>query len=190
MTMRAFVGIDLGRERRRRNHDVPLPPSSRNPRSGGAILEEVHRHLKIERLKVSAGTIVDATIIHARVLDQCRQGARSRHASDQEGRSMVFWHEGACRDRQQSPRSSMRWQRPRRRPPTARCWAICCMAKRRVWAASAIAASAKSSGSARRTRGFAHRRYRQNGVVDEAEQNQRETEELEGARQGRRAIGA
>ena len=70
--MRAFVGIDLGRE--------PAPDETTMCRFrhllethdlGAQLFEEVHRHLKSNGLKVSTGTIVDATII----LDQeCRQG--------------------------------------------------------------------------------------------------------------------
>ena len=64
--MRAFVGIDLGRE--------PAPDETTMCRFrhllethdlGARIFEEVHRHLESNGLKVSTGTIVDATIIHA-----------------------------------------------------------------------------------------------------------------------------
>jgi IS5 family transposase len=65
-TMRAFAGIDLGRE--------PAPDETTLCRFRhlleahdlcAAIFEEVHRHLEAKGLKVSTGTIVDATIIHA-----------------------------------------------------------------------------------------------------------------------------
>ena len=65
-TMRAFVGIDLGRE--------PAPDETTICRFrhlleahdlGARIFEEVHVHLEANGLKVAAGTIVDATIIHA-----------------------------------------------------------------------------------------------------------------------------
>ena len=64
--MRDFAGIDLGREAapdetticRFRHlleaHDL-----------GRRLFEEAHRHLEVNGLKVSTGTIVDATIIHA-----------------------------------------------------------------------------------------------------------------------------
>ena len=64
--MRGFVGIDLGRE--------PAPDETTMCRFrhllethdlGARIFEEVHRHLESNGLKVSTGTIVDATIIHA-----------------------------------------------------------------------------------------------------------------------------
>ncbi len=66
LTMRAFVGIDLGAE--------PAPDETTICRFrhlleahdlGARIFEEVHVHLEANGLKVSTGTIVDATIIHA-----------------------------------------------------------------------------------------------------------------------------
>lgn len=64
--MRAFAGIDLGRE--------PAPDETTLCRFrhlleahdlGARLFEEVHRHLESHGLRVSTGTIVDATIIHA-----------------------------------------------------------------------------------------------------------------------------
>lgn len=64
--MRGFVGIDLGRE--------PAPDETTVCRFrhllerhdlGRRLFEEVHRHLEANGLKVSTGTIVDATIINA-----------------------------------------------------------------------------------------------------------------------------
>ena len=65
-SMRAFVGVDLGRE------PVPDETTVCNFRHlleahelGKAIFDEVGRHLHQQGLKVSSGTIVDATIINA-----------------------------------------------------------------------------------------------------------------------------
>jgi IS5 family transposase len=64
--MRAFVGVDLGRE--------PVPDETTICRFrhllemhdlGSRIFEEVHVHLEEKGLRLSTGTIVDATIIHA-----------------------------------------------------------------------------------------------------------------------------
>ena len=64
--MRAFAGIDLGRE--------PAPDETTMCRFrhlleahdlGARVFEEVLRHLESKGLKVSTGTIVDATVIHA-----------------------------------------------------------------------------------------------------------------------------
>jgi IS5 family transposase len=66
ISMRQFVGIDLGRE--------PVPDETtvckfrhllERHELGRALFEEVHRHLAAQGLKVSTGTIVDATIINA-----------------------------------------------------------------------------------------------------------------------------
>jgi len=66
VAMRGFVGIDLGRE--------PVPDETTVCRFrhlleerdlGRRLFEEVHRHLEARGLKVSTGTIVDATIINA-----------------------------------------------------------------------------------------------------------------------------
>ncbi len=65
-TMRAFVGIDLGRE--------PAPDETtvckfrhllEEQGLGRTLFEEVARHLRAQGLTVSTGTIVDATIIAA-----------------------------------------------------------------------------------------------------------------------------
>src|SRR4051812_34685521 len=91
--MRAFVGIDLGRE--------PAPDETTMCRFrhllethdlGARIFEEVHR--RIERAQGFHRHDRRCHDHPCAVLDQeCRQGARSGHASDQEGQSMVFWHE-------------------------------------------------------------------------------------------------
>jgi len=66
LAMRGFVGIDLGQE--------PAPDETTVCRFrhlleshdlGRALFEAVHRHLEANGMKVSTGTIVDATIINA-----------------------------------------------------------------------------------------------------------------------------
>jgi transposase, IS5 family len=66
IAMRSFVGIDLGRE--------PAPDETTVCRFrhlleahevGRSMFEEVHRHLEAKGLKLATGTIVDATIINA-----------------------------------------------------------------------------------------------------------------------------
>ena len=75
--MRAFVGIDLGRER------VPDETTVLNFRHlleqhelGRTLFEQVHRHLETQGLKVATGTIVDATIINAPSSTKNRDNAR------------------------------------------------------------------------------------------------------------------
>jgi transposase, IS5 family len=64
--MRRFAGIDLGRE--------PVPDETtlckfrhllERHELGSALFQQVHEHLEQHGLKLSRGTIVDATIIHA-----------------------------------------------------------------------------------------------------------------------------
>ena len=100
--MRRFVGIDLGRE--------PVPDETTMCRFrhlleahnlGRRLFDEVQRHLAAMGLKVATGTIVDATIINApSSTKNADKGARSRDASDQEGKPVVLWDEGAFRGRQ------------------------------------------------------------------------------------------
>ena len=64
--MRRFVGIDLGRE--------PVPDETTICRFrhlleshdfGRRMFEFIHEHLEAKGLRLSSGTIVDATVIHA-----------------------------------------------------------------------------------------------------------------------------
>lgn len=64
--MRSFVGIDLGRE--------PVPDETtvckfrhllEEHRLGGQMLEAVNLHLQNQGVRITTGTIVDATILHA-----------------------------------------------------------------------------------------------------------------------------
>ena len=66
LVMRQFVGIDLGQE--------PVPDETtvckfrhllEEHNLGGAMLETVNLHLQSQGVKITTGTIVDATIIHA-----------------------------------------------------------------------------------------------------------------------------
>ena len=66
LAMRDFVGIDLGRE--------PAPDETtvckfrhflEKHGLGRSLFQKVHRHLETQGLKVSTGTIVDASIINA-----------------------------------------------------------------------------------------------------------------------------
>jgi IS5 family transposase len=66
VVMRRFVGIDLGRE--------PVPDETtvckfrhllEEHQLGGEMLETVNLHLQSQGVRITTGTIVDATIIHA-----------------------------------------------------------------------------------------------------------------------------
>ena len=77
IAMRAFVGIDLGRE--------PVPDETtvckfrhllERHELGRALFEQVARHLQAQGLKVAGGTIVDATIISAPSSTKNQSGER------------------------------------------------------------------------------------------------------------------
>jgi IS5 family transposase len=95
--MRQFVGIDLGRE--------PGPDETtickfrhllEAHQIGAQLFARIGAHLATHGLKVSHGTIVDATIISAPSSTKNRTKERDpeMHQTNQEGQSVVFRHEG------------------------------------------------------------------------------------------------
>ena len=77
LAMRSFVGIDLGRE--------PVPDETtackfrhllEKHEIGRQLFEHVHAHLEVHGIKVSKGTIVDATIINAPSSTKNASGSR------------------------------------------------------------------------------------------------------------------
>ena len=75
--MRSFVGIDLGNE--------PVPDETtvckfrhllEEHRLGGQMLEAVNQHLQSRGVRITTGTIVDATIIHAPTSTKNREQKR------------------------------------------------------------------------------------------------------------------
>ncbi len=77
LAMRSFVGIDLGRE--------PVPDETtackfrhllEKHEIGRQLFEQVHTHLEAQGIKVSKGTIVDATIINAPSSTKNASGSR------------------------------------------------------------------------------------------------------------------
>jgi IS5 family transposase len=77
LSMREFVGIDLGREGAPDETTVcKFRHLLEQHGLGKRIFEEVGRHLQTQGLKVSTGTIVDATIINAPSSTKNRDNAR------------------------------------------------------------------------------------------------------------------
>ena len=69
---------------------------------GGKILETVNLYLQSKGVKITTGTIVDATIIDAPCSTKNRERKRDRRdAPNQEGEGVVFRDEGAHRGGQQ-----------------------------------------------------------------------------------------
>src|SRR6266702_1531793 len=146
--MRQFVGIDLGCE--------PVPDETtvckfrhllEEHQLGEQILGQVNRHLQAQGVRITTGTIVDATILHAPTSTQNREQQRDpeRHQT-KKGKQWYFGmkaHVGQIARRRSSTR---RW---RRRPmsPTRRCCPIYCTAKKRECGAiKLIADRPKRSG--------------------------------------------
>ena len=133
LSMRAFVGIDLGRE------PVPDETTILNFRHllerhdlGKPLFDRVNEHLASRGLKVAGGTIVDATIIAAPSSTKNEAKARGPgDAPDAEGSAMVFRDEAAHRGGQQDQADPLDGRPPRRTCTTQRCWASCCTATRR-----------------------------------------------------------
>ncbi len=93
MAMRSFVGIDLGRE--------PAPDETTILRFrhllekhglGKKLFEEVGRHLQAQGLKLSTGTIVDATIISAPSSTKNQRGMRDPEMH--QAKKGKTWHFG------------------------------------------------------------------------------------------------
>ena len=96
--MRQFVGIDLGRE--------PAPDETtvckfrhllEEHKLGGAMLETVNQHLQEKGVRITTGTIVDATIIHAP--SSTKNGRRSviRRCTRRRRASSGVCHEHECK---------------------------------------------------------------------------------------------
>jgi len=93
LTMRRFVGIDLGRE--------PVPDETtlckfrhllERHDLGSALFQRVHEHLEQHGLRLSAGTIVDATIIHAP--SSTKNAAKARDPEMHQTRKGNQWYFG------------------------------------------------------------------------------------------------
>ena len=101
-SMRRFVGIDLGNE--------PVPDETtickfrhllETHGLGERIFQEVNAHLEEKGLRLSEGTIMDATIINAPSSTKNREKKRgSRYALHEEGEPVLLRDEDPCRSGQ------------------------------------------------------------------------------------------
>lgn len=101
---RAFVGIDLGCE--------PVPDETtvckfrhllEEHRLGERMLGTVNLHLQAQGVRITTGTIVDATILHTPSSTKNREGERDPEMHQAtEGPAVVLRDEGACRGGQQA----------------------------------------------------------------------------------------
>ena len=131
--LRRFAGIDLGR--------APAPDETtilnfrhllEEHQLCGQMLDAVNLYLEGRGIRITTGTIVDATIHPRALVDQEREeGARSGDASDEERKPVVLRDEGAHRGGLAKRASCTRSARRRPRSPMCTCCRTYCMAVRR-----------------------------------------------------------
>ncbi len=177
-TMRDFAGIDLGRESapdetticRFRHlletHDL-----------GRRLFEEVHRHLEANGLKVSTGTIVDATIIHAP--SSTKNADQARDPDMRQTRKGNQWYFGMKAHIGVDSKTKIIHSAVATAANVADCHLLPDLLhgeETRVWGDQAYRGQRSVIVErAPRARDFTNRRYRQNGVVDEAERAKNRT---------------
>lgn len=136
LAMRGFVGIDLGRE--------PVPDETTVCRFrhlierhdlGSRLFEEVHRHLEAKGLKLSKGTIVDATIIAAPSSTKNAEKARDPDMHQTKKGNQWYFGMKAHVGTTAEARSYTPWSRPPPMSPTAKYCRTCCTARRRAFGA-------------------------------------------------------
>jgi len=177
-TMRDFAGIDLGRE--------PAPDETTICRFrhlleandlGRRLFEEVHRHLEASGLKVSTGTIVDATIIHAP--SSTKNADKARDPEMRQTRKGNQWYFGMKAHIGVDSKTKIIHSAAATAANVADCHLLPDLLhgeETRVWGDQAYRGQRSVIVErAPRARDFTNRRYRQNGVVDEAERAKNRT---------------
>ena len=177
-TMRAFAGVDLGRE--------PAPDETTMCRFrhlleahnlGQQIFEEVNRHLARNGVKITTGTIVDATIISApsstKNADQARDPEMHQTKKGNEWRFGMKAHVGV--DSKTKLIHSL-VTTPANVADSAVLNDLLHGKETRVWGDQAYRGQTEVIKScAPRALDFTHRRYRHKGVVNELERAKNRT---------------
>lgn len=178
LSMRGFVGIDLGEE--------PVPDETTICRFrhllerhelGRKLFEQVHRHLEGQGIRLSKGTIVDATLISAPSSTKNRQGKRDPEMHQtRKGNQWYFGMKGHFGiDSKTKLIHAVA-------ATAANVHDSVCLPdllhgeETRVWGDSAYQGQGEVIREcAPQARDFTHRRYRRQGVVDEAERAKNRT---------------
>ncbi len=178
LSMRRFVGIDLGEE--------PVPDETTICRFrhllerhelGRKLFEQVHRHLEGQGIRLSKGTIVDATLISAPSSTKNRQGKRDPEMHQtRKGNQWYFGMKGHFGiDSKTKLIHAVA-------ATAANVHDSVCLPdllhgeETRVWGDSAYQGQSEAIREcAPQARDFTHRRYRRQGVVDEAERAKNRT---------------
>ena len=177
-TMRDFAGIDLGREAaadetticRFRHlleaHDL-----------GRRLFEEAHRHLEANGLKVSTGTIVDATIIHAP--SSTKNASKTRDPEMHQTRKGNQWYFGMKAHIGVDSKTKIIHSAAATAANVADCRLLPDLLhgeETRVWGDQAYRGQRNVIVEhAPRAQDFTNRRYRQKGVVNENERAKNRT---------------
>ena len=177
-TMRDFAGIDLGREAaadetticRFRHlleaHDL-----------GRRLFEEAHRHLEANGLKVSTGTIVDATIIHAP--SSTKNASKTRDPEMHQTRKGNQWYFGMKAHIGVDSKTKIIHSAAATAANVADCRLLPYLLhgeETRVWGDQAYRGQRNVIVEhAPRAQDFTNRRYRQKGVVNENERAKNRT---------------
>lgn len=176
--MRDFAGIDLGREAaadetticRFRHlleaHDL-----------GRRLFEEAHRHLEANGLKVSTGTIVDATIIHAP--SSTKNASKTRDPEMHQTRKGNQWYFGMKAHIGVDSKTKIIHSAAATAANVADCRLLPDLLhgeETRVWGDQAYRGQRNVIVEhAPRAQDFTNRRYRQKGVVNENERAKNRT---------------
>ena len=176
--MRRFVGVDLGRE--------PAPDETTVCRFrhlleehdlGRRLFEEVQRHLAAKGLKVSTGTIVDATIINAP--SSTKNAAKARDPEMRQTKKGNQWYFGMKAHLGVDSRTKLIHAAVATPANVADGTVLPDLLhgkETRVWGDQAYRGQrAAIRRRAPKARDFINRRYRFRGVVDEAERAKNRT---------------
>jgi transposase, IS5 family len=143
--LRCFAGIDLGR--------APVPDETtilnfrhllEEHELCGQMLDTVNHYLEIKGIRITTGTIVDATIIHAP--SSTKNEKKERDPEMHQTKKGNQWYFGMKAHIGWIPRKALciRFARPRPRSPMCTCCLTCCMAmKRRSGATQGIKGRAR-----------------------------------------------
>ena len=178
LAMRRFVGIDLGRER------VPDETTVCRFRHlleehdlGRRLFDEVQRHLAAKGLKISTGTIVDATIINAP--SSTKNADKARDPEMRQTKKGNQWHFGMKAHLGVDSRTKLCDAldgTPANVADSAVLPELLHGNETRVWGDQAYRGQkAVIRRHAPKARDFINRRYRYRGVVDESERAKNRT---------------
>jgi len=178
LSMRGFAGIDLGEE--------PVPDETTICRFrhllerhdlGAKLFEQVHRHLERQGIRLSKGTIVDATLISAPSSTKNREGKRDPEMHQtRKGNQWYFGMKGHFGIDSKTKLFHAVAVTPANVHDSVCLPDLLHGQETRVWGDSAYQGQGDVIREcAPEAKDFTHRRYRRQGVVDEVERAKNRT---------------